>query len=214
MLTIESLTFGPFQENTYIVSDDTGDGLIVDPGCYTKEEQIALYQYVTDNEINITKIINTHRHIDHVLGNQIVKSNYRVPLAIPLGEKDVLAAVKVYASNYGFPNYQEAEVDEYITEQDLVSFGNSQLQVLFVPGHSPGHLAFYHADSAVCLGGDVLFQGSIGRTDLPGGDFETLINSIHEKMFTLPDEVVVYCGHGPPTSIGEEKATNPFCAIV
>ena len=214
MLTIESLTFGPFQENTYIVSDDTSDGVIVDPGCYTQEEQLALYQYISNNQISIKKIINTHCHIDHVLGNQSVKSKYQVPLAIPLGEKEVLAAVKVYATNYGFPNYQEAEVDEYISEQDLVSFGDSQLQVLLVPGHSPGHLAFYHADSAICLGGDVLFQGSIGRTDLPGGDFETLIASIHEKMFKLPDEVVVYCGHGPPTSIGEEKTTNPFCAIV
>ena len=111
-------------------------------------------------------------------------------------------------------NYQEAEVDQYLEENDVIKFGNVQLDILLLPGHSPGHLAFYHKDSKICLGGDVLFKDSIGRTDLPGGDHQTLINSIQQKMFLLPDEVVVYCGHGPPTTIGQEKRTNPFCAVV
>ena len=214
MLKIESFIFGPFQENTYVLFDETSEGVILDPGCYEQQEQLTLSQFISDNHIKIIQVINTHCHIDHVLGNQFVKNKYQAPLAIPEGEKEALAAVKIYAPNYGFPAYQEAEVDEYIKEQDTVEFGDTRFDVLLVPGHSPGHLAFYHDESKVCFGGDVLFQSSIGRTDLPGGDHQTLIRSIHEKIFSLPDEVIVYSGHGPPTTVGQEKKTNPFCAIV
>lgn len=214
MLKIESFIFGPFQENTYVAFDQTGEGVILDPGCYEQQEQLTLSQFINDNHLQITQVINTHCHIDHVLGNQFIKDKYQVPLAIPEGEKEVLAAVKAYAPVYGFPKYQEADVDEYILVQDTINFGDTRFEVLFVPGHSPGHLAFYNAESKICLGGDVLFQGSIGRTDLPGGDHQTLITSIHEKIFSLPDETIVYSGHGPPTTVGQEKKTNPFCAIV
>ena len=214
MLNIQSYVFGAFQENTYILSDETGNGIIVDPGCYEPHEQQLLTRYTEKNDIRITLIINTHCHIDHVLGNDFTKRHYSVPLAIPEGEKEVFLAVKSYAQVYGFPKYQEAEVDQFIDESDTIEFGNTSLEVLLVPGHSPGHLAFYHAESRICLGGDVLFQGSIGRTDLPGGDHKTLIESIHTKMFSLPDEVIVYSGHGPATSIGREKKSNPFCALV
>ncbi|MGI9551287.1 MAG: MBL fold metallo-hydrolase [Aurantibacter sp.] len=213
MLSIESFTFGPVQENTYVVYDETSEGIVIDPGCYESSEQLSLTQFVIDQNIQITKVVNTHCHFDHVLGNEFAKNTFKVPLAIPESEKEVLRAVKSYAPTYGFTRYQEAEVDEFLTEDDIVKFGNTTFEILLVPGHSPGHLAFYHAESRTCMGGDVLFQGSIGRTDLPGGDHQTLINSIHEKMFMLPDDVVVYCGHGPPTTIGQEKKTNPFCAI-
>ena len=214
MLKIESFIFSPFQENTYVAFDETGEGMILDPGCYEQQEQLTLSEFISKNNLRITLAINTHCHIDHVLGNQFVKNKYKIPLAIPEGEKEVYASVKAYAPNYGFPNYQEAVVDQYIKMQDTIEFGNTRFEVLLVPGHSPGHLAFYHSDSKICLGGDVLFQGSIGRTDLPGGDYQTLITSIHEKIFSLPDETIVYSGHGPPTTVGQEKKTNPFCAIV
>ncbi|GJM30678.1 MAG: MBL fold hydrolase [Cyclobacteriaceae bacterium] len=215
MLQLESFVFGPFQENTYVLYDDnSGDGIILDPGCYQDHENQQLLEFVTDNRINITKIVNTHCHIDHVLGNEFAKVKFNAPLAIPEGEQEVYRAVKSYAPVYGFPKYKESEIDEFIDESDVLRFGEISLEIMLVPGHSPGHLAFYHKDSKICIGGDVLFQGSIGRTDLPGGDHQTLINSIHTKMFLLPDDVTVYCGHGPPTTIGEEKKSNPFCALV
>jgi len=214
MLNLQSFVFGPFQENTYILSDETGKGIIVDPGCYESHEQELLTRYTNKNDILITLIINTHCHIDHVLGNDFAKRHYGAPLAIPAGEKEVFLAVKSFAPVYGFHRYQQAEVDQYIYESDTIKFGNTTLEVMLVPGHSPGHLAFYHPESKVCLGGDVLFQGSIGRTDLPGGEHRTLIDSIHNKMFSLPDEVIVYSGHGSATSIGREKKSNPFCAVV
>ena len=214
MLQIKSFVFGPVQENTYVIHDDSGEGIVVDPGCYENHEKLELTKFVTDQGIKITGIVNTHCHFDHVLGNEFAKNTFNAPLAIPAGEKDTLASVKVYAPVYGFGNYQEAKVDRYLEESDVIEFGNTQLEILLVPGHSAGHMAYYHQDSRTCMGGDVLFKGSIGRTDLPGGDHQTLIDSIQNKMFGLPDEVVVYCGHGPPTTIGEEKKTNPFCAVV
>jgi glyoxylase-like metal-dependent hydrolase (beta-lactamase superfamily II) len=162
----------------------------------------------------VKKLINTHCHIDHVLGNAFVKKTFGVSLVIHPKEEHQLRAVKSYAPNYGFALFKDVEADSFINEGEHVSFGNQQLQVLFVPGHSPGHIALYHAQSKILIGGDVLFENSIGRTDLPGGDQNTLIKSIHQKFFTLPDDVTVYCGHGSRTSIGFEKRTNPFCAIV
>jgi glyoxylase-like metal-dependent hydrolase (beta-lactamase superfamily II) len=194
--------------------DDSGEGIILDPGCYQDHENQQLAQFVADNNIRISGIVNTHCHIDHVLGNEFARNKFNAPLAIPEGEQEVYRAVKSYAPVYGFPKYREADVDQHLTESDVLSFGNTTFEIMLVPGHSPGHLAFYHKDSKTCLGGDVLFQGSIGRTDLPGGDHQTLIDSIHNKMFALPDKVTVYCGHGPPTTIGVEKETNPFCAVV
>lgn len=214
MLNIHSFIFGPFQENTYIVHDESGQGVIIDPGCYQQIEEEALRKYIQSHNIVITQIINTHCHIDHVLGNEFAKKNFDAPLYIPKGEDAVFQAVRVYAPDYGFPNYVEAEVDGYLSENDNLVTGNSSWEILHVPGHSPGHLAFYQPDYKFCIGGDVLFNGSIGRTDLPGGDYETLIESIHNKIFALEDEVVVYSGHGPTTTVGQEKKTNPFCAII
>jgi glyoxylase-like metal-dependent hydrolase (beta-lactamase superfamily II) len=148
-----------------------------------------------------------------VLGNAFVKDKYKVKFFIHANDEPVLKAVKAYAPNYGFNLYHEALPDGYLKENEFVSVGNQRLKILFVPGHAPGHVAFYHEESKTLIGGDVLFLNSIGRTDLPGGNFNTLISSIHNKFFTLPDDVIVYPGHGPQTSIGFEKKTNPFCAV-
>lgn len=214
MLQIKHFEFNPFQENTYVLYDETRACVIIDPGCSTKQEEEELKKFIADNNLSVTQLINTHCHIDHVLGNAFVKRTFGVKLFIHKIEEPLLRAVKTYAPNYGFFGYQDTEPDGFISEDDVLQVGNETLKILFVPGHSPGHVAFYHEQSQSLIGGDVLFYNSIGRTDLPGGDYDTLINSIHQKIFTLPDEVTVYCGHGPVTKIGYEKRTNPFCAII
>ncbi len=213
MIEIQVFEFNALQENTYLLYDETKECIVIDPGCYDKSEQIELTSFIEENNLKIVKLLNTHCHVDHVLGNKFVKDTYSVKLYTSKEEEAALRSVKVYAPVYGFMNYAEAEVDEIIKEGDIVKFGNSELEILFVPGHSVGHLAFVNKKEKICIGGDVLFNGSVGRWDLPGGNQQTLLNSIHTKLFALEDDMVVYPGHGPETTIGREKRTNPFCAI-
>ncbi len=213
MLSIQSFVFNPFSENTYVVFDETKEAVIIDPGCYEPEEKKELDRFISEQGLKIKYLLNTHCHIDHVLGNDHVKEKYKVPFLTHRIEEMVLKAVKSYAPNYGFAAYREALPDQFLEEGDEVRFGNTKWKVLFLPGHSPGHVAFYNEKEKTIFSGDVLFEQSIGRTDLPGGNFETLIQSIHQKLFTLPDAVVVYAGHGSTTTIGKEKASNPFCAL-
>ncbi|MBF9253543.1 MBL fold metallo-hydrolase [Pontibacter sp. 172403-2] len=209
-MEVTRFTFNPFQENTYLLHDDTNECVVIDPGCYEPEERRELQKYIAGNNLKVVRLLNTHCHIDHVLGNQFVAGTYKVGLEIHAEDEQVLRAVPTYASAYGFPMYAEQLPEKYLKEGDAVKFGNTELQVLFAPGHAPGHVVFYSAPDKVVIGGDVLFRQSIGRTDLPGGDFDTLIQSIKTKLFTLPDEVTVYPGHGPETTIGYEKKHNPF----
>lgn len=213
-MNVESFVFNPFQENTYVLYDETKECVVIDPGCNEPEEKHELTSFIESNDLKVKLLLNTHCHVDHVLGNDFVKEKYKVDFLIHTSDLPVLKAVKAYAPSYGFFNYREAEPDRFMKEGDLISFGNQKLSVLFVPGHSPGHVAFYNEKSKTVIAGDVLFYNSIGRTDMPGGDYDTLIASIHEKLFTLPDDVTVFPGHGPETSIGFEKKTNPFCAVV
>jgi hydroxyacylglutathione hydrolase len=212
MLTIQTFTFNPFQENTYVLSSQ-GEAFIIDPGNADKRETAALDHYIAAHQLTVKYLLNTHCHIDHVLGNYHVKEKYHVPFYIHALDLPVLRAVKAYAGNYGFPQYTEALPDAYLNEGDLLTLGDTTARVLFVPGHAPGHIAFYFEQEKKVFAGDVLFQQSIGRTDLPGGDFDTLLNSIQQKLFTLPDDVEVFPGHGPTTTVGEEKISNPFCAV-
>ena len=213
MIQIQPFVFNPFQENTYIIYDDSNECVIVDPGCYDEVEKDELAGFITDNSLNLKMLLNTHCHIDHVLGNHFIKEKFATKLYIHQTEEYVLNAQKVLAPHYGMHRYEEASPDAFLKEGDHINFGRQEFLVLFVPGHSPGHIAFYNPKEKVLIAGDVLFQGSIGRTDLPGGNFDTLINSIHQKLFTLPDDVSVYPGHGRTTRIGIEKRTNPFCAV-
>jgi glyoxylase-like metal-dependent hydrolase (beta-lactamase superfamily II) len=210
MLQIKSFTFNPFMENTYVLYDESKEAVVFDPGCYEKHEQEELNRFIDDEGLKVSHLVNTHCHIDHVLGNAYVKRKFKVPLYIHEKDHPVLKSVMTYASNYGFPGYEETEPDFYLTEKDKLNFGNTKIDILFVPGHAPGHLVFYHQPTGICIAGDTLFQGSIGRTDLPGGDHETLIQAIKKEMFALPDETKVYPGHGPATTIGFEKEHNPF----
>lgn len=213
MIQIQPFVFNPLQENTYVLFDETKECVIIDPGCYTREEQDELSNFIQNQQLKVIMLLNTHCHVDHVLGNAYVKEKYKTRLLIPAKEKATLLAVKAYAPSYGFYQYQETDPDGFLEEEDVIKFGHQTLRVLFVPGHAPGHVAFYHEKDKSVIAGDVLFYNSIGRTDLPGGDFDTLIESIHRKLFSLPDDVKVFPGHGPATTIGFEKRTNPFCAI-
>jgi hydroxyacylglutathione hydrolase len=212
MLSIQTFTFNPFQENTYIISDGA-DAVVIDPGNSNKQETSELDQFIAEQNLSIKLLLNTHCHIDHVLGNYHVKEKYKVPFQIHESDLPVLRAVKSYAPNYGFPQYSECLPDSFLKEGDEIILGTTKLKVIFVPGHAPGHIAFYFEQEKKLISGDVLFRHSIGRTDLPGGHFETLIQSIQQKLFALPDDVTVYSGHGPTTTIGEEKVSNPFCAL-
>jgi hydroxyacylglutathione hydrolase len=207
---IKSFTFNAFAENTYLVYDDTKECIIIDPGCYEQSEKAALENFVRDNGLKVVKLLNTHGHVDHVLGNRFVGDTFDVDLFNHPKDLDTLRSVSVYAPAYGFHQYQELLPKGHFEEDDIIRFGKSELKVLFTPGHAPGHVVFYHEASQTCIGGDVLFHRSIGRYDLPGGDLPTLLQSIRSKLFNLPDSVTVYPGHGPATTIGEEKKYNPY----
>jgi len=213
MLHIKTFVFNPFSENTYIAYDDSLVGVVIDPGCYEREEKEELDNFIKSKNVSIKYLLNTHAHIDHVLGNYHVKEKYKVPFLMHKKDESVLKAVKSYAPNYGFANYTEAAPDQFLEEGDEVVCGTSRFSVLFLPGHAPGHIGFYNEKEKILISGDVLFRSSIGRTDLPGGHHETLIKSIQQKLFVLPDDVVVYPGHGSTTTLGEEKRSNPYCAL-
>ncbi|MCF0060826.1 MBL fold metallo-hydrolase [Dyadobacter chenwenxiniae] len=210
MTSVQTFTFNPFQENTYVLYDETGEAVIVDPGCVEKDEYQELYDFIEKNGLKPIEIINTHAHIDHVLGVAAIKRKYNIPFALHQIDEPYLRAVKTYSSNYGFYQFDEPEIDRYLTEGEIVKFGKSELEVIFVPGHAPGHVAFVSRADHFVIGGDVLFYMSIGRSDLPGGNHEILLKSIRTKMFTLPDDYKVYAGHMQATTIGFEKKNNPF----
>lgn len=210
MLEYKVFTFNPFQENTYVLWDETQDAVIIDPGCYEDHEKQELVSFIDEKGLKIVKLLNTHCHVDHVLGNFFIQNKYKVKVEAHPLEKSILAAIPAYASNYGFADYQATTIEIELNEGDQVLFGNTSLDILFLPGHAPGHIAFLDKKSNNCFLGDVLFKGSIGRTDLPGGDFDTLISSIKNKLFLLDDAITAHPGHGPSTNLGLEKRTNPF----
>lgn len=210
MLSLYQFTFNPLQENTYILADELGECWIIDPGCYEKEEQAELFTFIEEKKLKPSKVINTHCHVDHVLGNAAVKRKYNIPLYIHPIEEHYLRAVQSYAPNYGFVAYEAAEPDAFIDVKTPLLLGEHSVKFLFVPGHSAGHVALYVKEQNICIAGDVLFRQSIGRTDLPGGNHEQLLHSIRQELFTLPGDTVVYPGHGPETNIEFEKRYNPF----
>ena len=213
MAEVIKLTFNPFQENTYIIYDETKECTIIDPGCYTPAERQMLSDAIREHSLRPVRLINTHCHLDHVFGNQYVADTYGLKLEIHEGELIVLNAAPQSALLYGLamPNEQlSPPPGSYLKEGEQIKFGNTTLDILFTPGHSPASISFYCEKDRFVIAGDVLFLGSIGRTDLPGGNFDTLIKSIMEQLIPLGDEVIVYSGHGPETSIGYEKVHNPF----
>lgn len=210
MIKVEYFTFNPLAENTYVLSNEKGDALIIDPGCYFTGEEETLEKYISGNNLKPVQLLNTHCHLDHVFGNNRIQKIYGLELYIHEGEQKVLELSPSIASMYGleFTNYNGAL--HFLNEGDDVVLGNDKLKVLLAPGHSPASICFYCAAQNFVIGGDVLFYESIGRYDLPGGDEQQLYKSIREKLYSLTDETVVYPGHGQPTTIGHEKKFNPF----
>lgn len=206
----EVLTFNPFQENTYIVWDDAGQAAIIDPGCSNAEERAELDVCIRANGLTPVLLLNTHCHIDHVLGNGHVERTYGLELWMHRAELPVHSAVPEYAHMWGMEANDIGTPARFIDEGEVIKVGSLRFEALFTPGHSPGSLTFYERGTGHAFVGDVLFQGSIGRTDLPGGDMKTLMTSIMNRLMPLPDSVKVHPGHGPSTTIGEEKRTNPF----
>lgn len=213
MLTVQRFTFNPLAEHTYVVYDQTKACAIIDPGCFEQQEKQQLSSFIQAHALQVTHLINTHCHLDHVLGNQYVKDTYAVKLAIHPQEVPILQQAPTYAPQYGLTGYEPTEAEILLTASHTIQVGNTQLTVLHVPGHSPGHIALYSSQEQICFVGDVLFSGSIGRTDLPGGDQDTLLQSIWQQLFTLDDQVTLYPGHGPTTTIAIEKRSNPFCRL-
>lgn len=208
--TVHVITFNPFEENTYIISKDDGECIIIDPGCYDRSEQNELAQFIQGRELKPVRLLNTHCHIDHILGNAFVSKTFRLDLEIHRGELPVLHAGAAVAGMYGIPYETSPQPGNFLKEGEEIILGNIKLKILFSPGHSPASVCFYNAEDGWVIGGDVLFYESIGRTDLPGGDYNTLISSIRTQLLTLPSETIVYPGHGPQTTIGYEKMFNPY----
>lgn len=211
MLQIHTFTFNAFQENTYILENtDTKDCIIIDPGCSDVNERKRLSTFIEKEGLKPVRLINTHCHIDHVLGNQYVHDTYGLDLEAHEGEIPVLESCVQVSAMYGISYTPSPAIKSYLAHGDTVELGDIRLEVRFTPGHSPASVCLIDHDSKQVLGGDVLFMGSIGRTDLPGGSYQTLIDSIKSQLLTLEDDYQVYPGHGGPTTIGRERLTNPF----
>ncbi len=211
MLVIKSFVFNIFSENTYVVWDEsTKESIIVDPGCLSDEEESKLEEYVSGNGLKVKYLLLTHCHIDHIVGCKFVLEKYNPEYYAPEKDLFLLQRAEVHAAGFGFKIEPVPEPVNFLSEELKLKIGNSTISSLFTPGHSPGEYCIYFSKEAVCLTGDVLFKNSIGRTDLWGGDYDTLIASIRTKLFTLPDNVKIYPGHGGSTEIGSEKSFNPF----
>jgi len=210
MLHVKEFTFNPVQENTYVLYNDENECCIIDPGCYFKEEKDELRDFIEKARLKPVLLLNTHCHLDHVFGNKFVHDTWNLLLHIHPKEKLVLDYAPASGLMWQMPvdNYKGELI--FIKEGETIRLGVDELKILFTPGHSPGSVCFYDEKDGFVIGGDVLFNGSIGRTDLPGADFNTLYNSIQTQLYTLPDETKVYPGHGPMTTVGFEKVNNPF----
>lgn len=210
MLKIKSFVFSPIQENTYLLYNEFNDCMIIDPGCYFPEEKDELKAFITQSRLKPRMLLNTHCHLDHVFGNKFIAETWGLTLHLHLKEKTLLDYAPTSGLMYDMPfaNYSGDYI--FLKEGDNIKLGEDELVTIEAPGHSPGHICFYCAAQDFIISGDVLFNRSIGRTDLPGGNHQTLIKNIREKLFVLPEETKVYCGHGPETTIGEEKRENPF----
>lgn len=212
MLKIKSFEFNMFPVNCYVVWDDeTLQAAVIDAGCYYKEEQQTLKKFITDNQLTVAHLLNTHLHLDHVFGNAFMLREFG--LSTEASEKDafLLPRIGEYCRMFGFSlNEEPPAMGKSLADGDKVQIGQQELKVIAVPGHSPGGLVFYSESQRCIFSGDVLFRGSIGRADLEGGNFEQLRDSVMSRLLVLPDETVVYPGHGNTTTIGYEKMNNPF----
>lgn len=213
MLHVDSLVFNAFQVNTYMVTSEEGDCLVIDPAFYSPEEIKAFDHYISSKGLSIIGQLNTHCHVDHVLGIKHMQTFYKCPLRAHPDEAGLLNNAPMMGEVFGLQVEALSGIDQHLEDDEFIPIGQDRLRAIPVPGHSPGSLCYYSKESGFVITGDSLFQGSIGRTDLPGGDFDTLVSSIRSRLLTLPPETRVYPGHGDATSIGEEAANNPFLGM-
>lgn len=210
-MTIKTFTFNPIQENTYLVYDKTREAVIIDAGMLFDREKNEIKQFLSDNNLTLKHVLNTHLHLDHQFGNKFLFDTYGIAPHAGAEDEFLLQTVNASAAMFGIPYTESAQsIGSYIVENQSIKFGNTEFIALYTPGHSPGSYCFYCEKENAVFVGDVLFSGSIGRTDLPQGDYATLINAIQTKLLPLPDSTMVYSGHGPATTIGEERQYNPF----
>ncbi|MFO7668259.1 MAG: MBL fold metallo-hydrolase [Bacteroidales bacterium] len=214
MIRTEAVLFNDFQVNTYLVWDETRDCLVIDPAFYSTEEQESFLSLLSEMGLTITGQLNTHCHVDHILGVKFMSSKFGCPIRAHIEELQIIRNAPLMGSLFGW-NIEPIEgIDNYLEEDQMVPVGNHTLKILHVPGHSPGSIALYSLEGRFVITGDALFRGSIGRTDLPGGNYDTLIGSIGNKLLTLPPETVVHPGHGPSSTIGLERSANPFLRAI
>jgi len=209
-LRIAQFTFNPFSENTYVIADSAGNAIIIDPGMTDASEDSILFEYIEEENLTPRLILNTHCHLDHILGNSAVAEHYSIDMRCHALELPVIERASATSLMFGIPYRPTVLPSKTIEESEVIVVGEITFEVLFVPGHAPGHLAFVCREEKVVFSGDVLFKGSVGRVDLPGCNAEHLVHSIQTKMYGLPDDYVVYSGHGPQTYIGDEKRDNFF----
>lgn len=211
MLNIKTFVFNPFMENTFVLYDETKEAVIIDCGCLYETERNELKKFISDNSLTVKYLLNSHLHLDHQFGNAWAAAEYGTLPRAHRNDEKLIDNLTSQAMIFGIPERVESQkLGAYIAENEEIRFGNTTLSTIFVPGHSAGSLCFYSAKDNVLISGDALFAGSIGRTDLPGGDFDLLTNGIRRKLFVLPPQTVVYPGHGPATTIGREIQSNPF----
>jgi hydroxyacylglutathione hydrolase len=210
MLQIQSFTFGPFQENTYVLYNENKKGIIIDPGCFEAHEKLELQNFISDNGILLERLLLTHGHIDHILGNKFIFDTYGLLPEMHAADLPFIDLLMASAQRFGIQVEQSPKPEKFIEGGTSIPFYDDILDVLYTPGHSKGSVSFYCAQQQFVINGDVLFHQSIGRTDLPGGNYDEIIETIRHILFALPDETVVFSGHGPSTLIGSEKVNNPF----
>lgn len=210
MFIVKQFTFNPVQENTYVIYNDSAACCIIDPGCYSDHERNELKLFILDSKLEPKYLLNTHCHLDHIFGNRFIHETFGLDLYIHANEKPVLDRGPESGLKWGLPFLNYEGNLKYLSEYDTISLGTDRFTILYTPGHSPGSISFYCEEQKFVISGDVLFEGSIGRTDIPGADHHTLMNSIFSRLMILPDDVTVYPGHGSPTTIGHERTNNPF----
>jgi glyoxylase-like metal-dependent hydrolase (beta-lactamase superfamily II) len=210
MLYLKSFCFNPFQQNTYLLYDNERTAFIIDPGNYTSSENTLLKNFIEEKQLKPTRLLLTHAHIDHILGNKFIFENYGLLPEAHEEEVFFIDRLTQTGAMYGVPCEPSPFPEKFVVPGDKISLGTYEFETIFTPGHSPGSISYYNKENKILISGDVLFQNSIGRTDLPKGDHQTLINSIKEKLFCLPDDVKVFSGHGLSTTIGHERENNPF----
>ena len=210
MIRVKQFTFNNFMVNTYLLWDETKKAVIIDAACYDAGEQDELLDFLKSQELTLCRNLNTHGHIDHVLGNEFIRSTFALFPEYHAQAAPFMLMAKEMGESFGFRIGQVPKATNLLTDNQIITWGNSSLKVLYTPGHAEGSVCFYSEADGFVVTGDVLFKDTIGRTDLPTGDFDQLMTSIHTRLFTLPPDTVIYPGHGPDSTIGYEMAHNPF----